>query len=56
MFCFFSGSGIIYVINEVDGTLETAHKLQVSTKNFPGTFYNSQKWKVAQGQRVKHPR
>ena len=27
---------MIYVINEVDGTLEIAHKLQVSTKNFPG--------------------
>ena len=33
----FSGAGVIYVINEVDGTLEVAHKLQVSTKNFPGT-------------------
>ena len=27
---------MVYVINEVDGTLETAHKLHVSTKNFPG--------------------
>lgn len=33
---YFRGSGVIYVINEVDGILEIAHRLQVSTKNFPG--------------------
>ena len=33
-----SSHGVVYSINEVDGTLEPTHKLQVSSKNFPGLF------------------
>ena len=34
----YSGAGVVYVINEVEGTLEVSYKLSVSSKDYPGKF------------------
>lgn len=53
---YFSGIGAVYVINEVEGTIELSYKLHVSSKDYPGrATYKSYLPELAGMQLIKWP-
>ena len=39
----YSGAGVVYVVNEVEGTMEVSYNLEVQSKDYPGklSIYSS---------------